>query len=206
MGALVAGPFEGHTDLVYSLDFSPDGTRIVSASYDTTVRVWELNPSVLDPLADCTRIKNDWVLDSAGDLMFWRPPPLSSSPSDDDTDVPDQGMNRSSPAAAIEQNSDEEGTGADAPKAVALTYAKRALRVDATARAQAASSPKESVFRGRAPCAGGFSRVGAPPYWTSSKPLGPSLHVRLVHAVFVPAHRVRALARGLSSVVHPTHA
>ncbi|KAJ7181118.1 hypothetical protein C8R46DRAFT_598076 [Mycena filopes] len=32
---------EGHTDTVYSVAFSPDGTRIVSGSRDSTVRVWD---------------------------------------------------------------------------------------------------------------------------------------------------------------------
>ena len=33
--------FRGHTDEVHSASFSPDGNRIVSASYDRTVRVWD---------------------------------------------------------------------------------------------------------------------------------------------------------------------
>jgi WD40 repeat protein len=32
---------EGHTDLVNSAAFSPDGEQIVSGSLDKTVRVWE---------------------------------------------------------------------------------------------------------------------------------------------------------------------
>jgi hypothetical protein len=34
-------PFLGHTDSVWSVSFSPDGTRIVSGSSDCTVRVWD---------------------------------------------------------------------------------------------------------------------------------------------------------------------
>eukprot|EP01050_Picozoa_sp_SAG11_P059496 SAG11_NODE_38579_length_251_cov_2.072368_1_plen_65_part_01 len=31
---------EGHTDWVKSVEFSPDGQKIVSGSHDKTVRVW----------------------------------------------------------------------------------------------------------------------------------------------------------------------
>ncbi|KAJ7665615.1 WD40 repeat-like protein [Mycena rosella] len=73
-GALVAGPFEGHTAQVTSVRFAPDGARMASGSVDTTVRVWEIIPSVSDPLGDYPRIDDGWVLNSAGELMFWVPP------------------------------------------------------------------------------------------------------------------------------------
>ena len=34
-------PIEGHSELVLSVAFSPDGTRIASGSFDETVRVWD---------------------------------------------------------------------------------------------------------------------------------------------------------------------
>ena len=34
---------EGHTEQVTSASFSPDGSRIVSSSWDRTVRVWNAN-------------------------------------------------------------------------------------------------------------------------------------------------------------------
>jgi WD40 repeat protein len=37
-----AGPWEGHTDLVWSAAFSPDGERLVSSSRDTTIRLWDI--------------------------------------------------------------------------------------------------------------------------------------------------------------------
>jgi WD40 repeat protein len=32
---------EGHTELVYSIDFTPDGKRLASGSTDPTVRIWD---------------------------------------------------------------------------------------------------------------------------------------------------------------------
>ena len=40
-GDTVVGPFQGHTGSVRSVAFSQDGTRIVSASSDHTIRVWD---------------------------------------------------------------------------------------------------------------------------------------------------------------------
>ena len=40
-GQPVGQPLTGHTDVVTSVAFSPDGTRIVSGSDDNTVRLWD---------------------------------------------------------------------------------------------------------------------------------------------------------------------
>ena len=38
-GECVVGPLDGHTSKVTSVAFSPDGTRVVSGSWDKTVRI-----------------------------------------------------------------------------------------------------------------------------------------------------------------------
>jgi len=40
---LAALAFTGHTDRVRSIVFSPDGSRVLTASYDRTARVWDAN-------------------------------------------------------------------------------------------------------------------------------------------------------------------
>ena len=40
-GAEIGDPLHGHDDPIYSVAFSPDGTRIVSGSLDETVRIWD---------------------------------------------------------------------------------------------------------------------------------------------------------------------
>ncbi len=32
--------FKGHTNGIVSIDFSPDGKRIISGSWDCTIRIW----------------------------------------------------------------------------------------------------------------------------------------------------------------------
>jgi WD40 repeat protein len=38
-----AAVLRGHTDTVWSADFSPDGKRVVTASADTSARLWDVN-------------------------------------------------------------------------------------------------------------------------------------------------------------------
>ncbi|CUA72700.1 Notchless protein homolog 1 [Mus musculus] [Rhizoctonia solani] len=53
------GSFKGHTDRIESVQFSPDGTRIVSGSHDNTVHIWDVQTgtSIFGPLRGHT----DWV-------------------------------------------------------------------------------------------------------------------------------------------------
>ena len=44
-GQCIAGPFQGHTEGVKSVAYSPDGSHIVSGSKDNTIRVW--NPTTM---------------------------------------------------------------------------------------------------------------------------------------------------------------
>ena len=37
----MGNPFEGHTDKVISVVFSPDGKHIVSGSSDKTIQMWD---------------------------------------------------------------------------------------------------------------------------------------------------------------------
>ncbi|KDN33257.1 hypothetical protein RSAG8_13651, partial [Rhizoctonia solani AG-8 WAC10335] len=48
-GELIAGPFKGHTDSVRSVGFSGNGVRIMSASDDKTVRVWNSQAQIPRP-------------------------------------------------------------------------------------------------------------------------------------------------------------
>jgi WD40 repeat protein len=57
-GAAVGEPLIGHTHLISSIAFSPDGTQIVSGSWDKTIRVWnvETGAAVGEPLIGHTNL------------------------------------------------------------------------------------------------------------------------------------------------------
>ncbi|CAE6434231.1 unnamed protein product [Rhizoctonia solani] len=62
-GAMVAGPFQGHTDIAWSVAFSPDGRHIALGSFDQIVIVWDADTGqiVTGPLHKHT----GWVLSVA---------------------------------------------------------------------------------------------------------------------------------------------
>jgi len=44
---VVSGPFEGHSEWVISVAFSPDGKQVVSGSLDKTIQVWDAETGVI---------------------------------------------------------------------------------------------------------------------------------------------------------------
>ena len=68
-----------HSASVLSVAFSPDGRRVVSSSYDRTIRFWEVatadNPHAA--YIDHHTLRNDgWLADSNSQLLVWLPPDL----------------------------------------------------------------------------------------------------------------------------------
>ncbi len=63
-GGTLVHDFDGHGDVVYGLAFRPDGARLASASFDQTVRVWDLT---IGRAEGAFRGHSDFVYDVAYD-------------------------------------------------------------------------------------------------------------------------------------------
>ncbi|CUA78463.1 WD repeat-containing protein 5 homolog [Dictyostelium discoideum] [Rhizoctonia solani] len=65
-------PFKGHTDEVSSVQFSPDGSQLVSRSYDKTVHVWDVErgTTIVGPLKGHTRAVRSIALSPDGSYII----------------------------------------------------------------------------------------------------------------------------------------
>jgi WD40 repeat protein len=60
-GQQVGEALRGHEDEVMSVAFSSDGTRIVSGSYDKTIRVWDAATGQVNVGLTTPRRQREWI-------------------------------------------------------------------------------------------------------------------------------------------------
>ena len=73
-GQIAMGPFNGHTDSVYSVSFTHDNNYIVSGSHDGMIQVWSMTQTQQSLFTDQSEMDEDgWVKGVDGKLLFWVP-------------------------------------------------------------------------------------------------------------------------------------
>ena len=73
----IGKPLKGHSSSVFSVAFSPDGSRIVSGSLNNTIRLWDAKLSHVVSTLGCTcysLLPSGWVINSNAEKLFWVPP------------------------------------------------------------------------------------------------------------------------------------
>jgi hypothetical protein len=80
VGAQLAS-LEGHAEEVFSAQFSPDGSRLLTASWGDTAKVWDVSPETRSPveIAALVRCRVLWRLDE-GRLLPATPDPTACPP------------------------------------------------------------------------------------------------------------------------------
>src|SRR5699024_11742815 len=59
----------GHTDAVWSVAWSPDGTRLITGSEDATARLWEMEPKTIENAVHDAEGASVNALDSQGGTL-----------------------------------------------------------------------------------------------------------------------------------------
>jgi WD40 repeat protein len=76
---LVQRSIGGHTDVISTLTFSPDGEKLVSGSFDDQIRIWNTadllgqSQASVGFLGVGDHIQDGWITDNSGNALFWVP-------------------------------------------------------------------------------------------------------------------------------------